>query len=51
MTNRPLGSLRRVFVRRFPYFVLYAAEDARVYVRAVAHFGQRPGKWRRRWHP
>ncbi len=48
MTGAPLGTLRRVFVKRFPYFVLYAVEDARIVVLAVAHFRQRPGYWRRR---
>lgn len=49
MTGAPIGSeLRRVFVKRFPYFVLYAVEDSRLFVLAVAHFRQRPGYWRRR---
>lgn len=48
LTGAPLGTLRRVFVRRFPYFVLYAVEDTRIHILAVAHFRQRPGYWRRR---
>ncbi len=49
MTGAPMGSsLRRVFVKRFPYFVLYVVEDSRIFVLAVAHFRQRPGYWRRR---
>ena len=48
-TGAPMGSnLRRVFVKRFPYFVLYAVEEPRIYIVAVAHFRQRPGYWRRR---
>jgi plasmid stabilization system protein ParE len=48
-TGAPLGpTLRRMFVRRFPYFVLYAADETRVFVLAVAHFRQRPGYWRHR---
>ncbi len=48
-TGSPMGAdLRRVFVKRFPYFVLYAVEDARIFVLAVAHFKQRPGYWRSR---
>ncbi len=48
-TGAPVGpDLRRQFVRRFPYFVLYASDDARVYIVAVAHFRQRPGFWRSR---
>ena len=42
------AELRRVFVRRFPYFVLYSADDAQIFVVAVAHFRQRPGYWRQR---
>lgn len=42
------GELRRVFVRRFPYYLLYAAEETRVYILAVAHFCRRPGYWRSR---
>ncbi len=51
MTGAPLGSLRRVFVKRFLYFMLYAVEDTHVYVLAVAHFRKRPGYWRRRSQP
>jgi plasmid stabilization system protein ParE len=48
-TGAPMGrDLRRVFVKRFPYFVLYAVEEARVVIIAVAHFRQRPGYWRAR---
>lgn len=42
------ATLRRVFVRRFPYFVLYAHDATQVYVVAVAHFRQRPGYWMER---
>ncbi len=41
-------NLRRVFVRRFPYYLLYAVEETRVYILAVAHFRRRPGYWRSR---
>ena len=48
-TGSPMGPhLRRVFVKRFPYFVLYAVEDSRIFIVAVAHFKQRPGYWRSR---
>lgn len=48
-TGAPMGSsLRRVFVKRFPYFVLYAVEESRIFIVAVAHFRQRPGYWRHR---
>lgn len=45
----PAGTgIRRVFVRAFPYTVLYAVESARLLVVAVAHFRRRPGYWRHR---
>ncbi|MFN7532050.1 MAG: type II toxin-antitoxin system RelE/ParE family toxin [Gemmatimonas sp.] len=40
--------LRRTFIRRFPYYLLYAAEATRTYILAVAHFRRRPGYWRSR---
>lgn len=47
LAGAPLGSdLRRVFVRRFPYFVLYENDLTRVWVVAVAHFRRRPGYWK-----
>jgi plasmid stabilization system protein ParE len=42
------GELRRVFVHRFPYAVLYAAEPARLLIVAIAHLRRRPGYWRHR---
>ena len=45
----PLGpSLRRAFVRAFPYYVLYAHSPEGLWVVAVAHFRRRPGYWRDR---
>ena len=46
-TGAPLGELRRVFVSRFPYYVLYAVEETQVVILAVAHFRRRPGYWDR----
>jgi toxin ParE1/3/4 len=43
-----VGQLRRVLVRRFPCFVLYAVEEAQVIIVAVAHFRRRPDYWVRR---
>jgi len=37
--------LRRVFVRRFLYYLLYEADESRVFILAVAHFRRRPGYW------
>ncbi len=49
LAGSPLGvELRRVFVRRFPYFVLYEGDASRVWVVAVAHFRRRPGYWKDR---
>lgn len=49
LTGTPAGNdLRRVFVNRFPYAVLYAVDAQRVYVVAVAHFRRRPGYWKHR---
>jgi plasmid stabilization system protein ParE len=49
LAGSPVGAeLRRVFVRRFPYFVLYESDASRVWVVAVAHFRRRPGYWRDR---
>ena len=49
LAGAPLGSeLSRVFVRRFPYFVLYDSDAVRVRVVAVAHFRRRPGYWKSR---
>jgi toxin ParE1/3/4 len=40
------GSIRRQFVRRFPYVVFYRASEEVVTVFAVAHGKRRPGYWR-----
>jgi len=40
------GRLRRVLVPRFPYAVIYRAEEDRVWVVAVANLYRRPGYWR-----
>jgi plasmid stabilization system protein ParE len=40
--------LRRVLVPTFPYAVLYAVEEQRLWIVAVAHFRRRPTYWRDR---
>lgn len=40
--------VRRRILRRFPYSVLYSADDEEVVILAVAHQSRRPGYWRRR---
>ena len=41
-------ALRHTFIRRFPYYVLYATEATRIFILAVAHFRRRPSYWRSR---
>jgi toxin ParE1/3/4 len=49
LAGAPLAAdVRRVFMRRFPYAVLYAPESNRLLVLAVAHLRRRPGYWRHR---
>jgi toxin ParE1/3/4 len=46
LVGAPVGAgLRRIFVRRFPYFVLYQVTDSTLTVLAVGHFRRRPGFW------
>lgn len=45
---RASTGLHRVMVRRFPYYLLYAVEETRIFLVAVAHFRRRPGYWRTR---
>lgn len=44
----PTLELRRVFVVRFPYQVIYFTTDDDLYVVAVAHERRLPGYWRDR---
>jgi plasmid stabilization system protein ParE len=45
----PLGeNVRRCRLRRFPYGLIYHADEAGVLVVAVAHTHRRPGYWRDR---
>lgn len=36
---------RRVIVRRFPYWVVYRSQGARIYIIAVAHQRRKPNYW------
>ena len=40
--------VRRVFIKRFPYAIVFDTEGDTVRVWAVAHTSRRPGYWRRR---
>ena len=38
-------SLRRMFLHRFPFSVIYSVETDVILVIAIAHHGRRPGYW------
>ncbi len=45
----PIGrTLRRAFLRRFPFTIVYADRDDEIFIVAIAHERRRPGYWRRR---
>ena len=46
----PETKCRYVYVRRFPYRLIYSMDDKTALVVAVAHARRRPGYWRRRTH-
>lgn len=39
---------RRFLLKRFPYSIVYRANDHRIVIVAVAHAHRRPGYWRER---
>ena len=41
-------TLRRVFIRRFPYSIIYALRGEEIVIVALAHQRKRPGYWRGR---
>ena len=41
-------NLRRRILQRFPFGLLYAIEDERIVIVAVAHLKRRPGYWKGR---
>jgi toxin ParE1/3/4 len=43
-----LGGTRRVVLRRFPYSIVYLADQGDLLVVAVAHHRRKPGYWRTR---
>lgn len=45
---RPEQGVRRVPLRRFPYFVIYRERDDEIQIVAFAHTSRRPGYWRHR---
>ena len=48
MWPRVRGDVRRRMTRRFPYAVLYLAEEDRVEVLAVFHSSRNPREWKSR---
>jgi toxin ParE1/3/4 len=40
--------VRRVPLRRFPYFIIYREREADIQIVAFAHMSRRPGYWRTR---
>jgi plasmid stabilization system protein ParE len=42
------GDIRRVLTNRFPYGVLYAINDASIFILAVMHLRRHPDYWRTR---
>jgi plasmid stabilization system protein ParE len=42
------GELRRVLLRRFPFYIVYSVEPDHLLVVAVAHQRREPGYWRDR---
>ena len=46
MAGAPMGGeIRRVLIRGFPYWLLYASVDGRLMVLAIAHMRRQPGYW------
>ena len=43
-----LQNSRRIFLRRFPYFIVYRLRRPRIEVIAIAHARRRPGYWHAR---
>lgn len=41
-------NIRRRIVRRFPFGILYAIDNEKIVVVAVAHLKRRPGYWKER---
>lgn len=50
--NLPLSiGARRIFVRRFPYSIVFIEHGEDLWVVAFAHHRRRPGYWRERLKP
>jgi len=47
-SGSPMGSRRRVVLRRFPFTLVYREQADTLQVLALAHHRRRPGYWRHR---
>ena len=47
-TTRTKRDIRRIFLQRFPYMVVFEVLPHEVVILAVAHFSQKPHYWSRR---
>jgi len=47
-TERTNREIRRIFLKRFPYMVVFEVLPHEVVILAVAHFSQKPNYWSRR---
>ena len=48
---RTQHEVRRIPLRRFPYFVIYRKRDTEIQIIAFAHTSRKPGYWRHRARP
>jgi plasmid stabilization system protein ParE len=39
-------AVRRIVLRRYPYSIIYAVDESRIRILAVAHHRRRPAYWR-----
>ncbi len=42
------GRFRRTLVERFPYGIIYSAENDRIFIAAVMHLKRKPDYWKKR---
>ncbi|MEO8168610.1 MAG: type II toxin-antitoxin system RelE/ParE family toxin [bacterium] len=45
-TEKP--NIRRAFVKKFPYAILYSIQPEKIFIVAVMHCSRKPGYWRER---
>ena len=42
------GKFRRCMVKKFPYGIIYSAEEDKIFIAAVMHLKRKPGYWKKR---